>query len=230
MQVNTLRTRRFPREALLASLSASAAALAAVPNSEAGIVEIPVNTTVGYGAGDVSLENVQLPGISSLVFDTSNNFNTKFVALVPVNATARASGAGSFLARAGAGKTFDQVGTFNLASTARIAGVSRNGNAEGGGSGTFYSAFRFEDSATGGQYWYGYISETVSGDYSDLAVTINAVYYDNTGAKILTGATAVPEPSSLVLGAFAAMGLGAVGLRKWKADQAAAADGADGAA
>ena len=94
-----------------------------------------------------------------------------------------------------------------------IWGFTSHGGALGSGAGSgLYSAFKFKDTNRGGAFDYGYIEGSVSGGYPNLAYTIDAVVYDNSGAAIQTGA--VPEPSTLTL--LAAMAGGAVALRQWK--------------
>jgi hypothetical protein len=83
-----------------------------------------------------------------------------------------------------------------------------------------YLPFLFRDSTQGNAVRYGWVD--ISFSNSDLqtgqgpAVTIWRYAYDDTGAQIFMGQTAVPEPASTSLMALGAMALGARGVRAWR--------------
>ena len=89
-----------------------------------------------------------------------------------------------------------------------------------------YALFSF---VQGGQTLYGWmqLSFTVSGQFGgDPAfgpeLTIHDFAFDDSGALIGAGQTAVPEPSTLASTGLAALALGAVGLRSWRKNRKAA--------
>ena len=88
-----------------------------------------------------------------------------------------------------------------------------------------YFGFKFEDTTHGGQIDYGWIDASLTDNsYNNLTLHIGSFAYDTSGARIETGqTTGVPEPyPAVVLAAFGALTLGAVGVRRLKALQAAA--------
>jgi hypothetical protein len=88
-----------------------------------------------------------------------------------------------------------------------------------------YLAFEFKDSSvTGTPLRYGWVglglvNGNLSGGGNYPALTISGWAYDNTGAQIPMG---VPEPGSVSLLALGALTLGAVGVRSWRRNRAAA--------
>lgn len=83
-----------------------------------------------------------------------------------------------------------------------------------------YLPFEFKDATQGNALRYGWVDISLSN--SDLqtgqgpALTIWRYAFDDTGAQIFMGQTAVPEPASTSLMALGAMALGARGVRAWR--------------
>jgi hypothetical protein len=83
-----------------------------------------------------------------------------------------------------------------------------------------YLPFEFKDSTQGNQMRYGWVD--ISFHNSDFqtgqgpAATIWRYAYDDSGAQIFMGQTAVPEPAAMSLIALGAMALGARGVRAWR--------------
>ncbi len=76
-----------------------------------------------------------------------------------------------------------------------------------------YVGFRFLNESTG-QLDYGWAQLSLSTTSSAQPRSIIGYAYENTGASILAGQTAVPEPTTTAL--LGAMAAGAVGLRQWR--------------
>jgi hypothetical protein len=124
----------------------------------------------------------------------------------------------SFIVRANAGQTWDQVkvggvfaSIFGTAAAANYYGVFPNSFSDK------YYMFEFKDSTqVGSPMRYGWINVGLAnpfpGNGPDLA--INGYAYDSTGVKLAAGQ--VPEPSVPALLALGALAFGAKGMRSWR--------------
>ena len=81
-----------------------------------------------------------------------------------------------------------------------------------------YLSFEFTDTSHGDTLCFGWVEIFLSNDRGSTGpnVTIYSYAYDDTGAYIATGATPVPEPSSIAMLVLGALVLGARGLRSWR--------------
>jgi hypothetical protein len=228
---------------LLSHLTLAGAAALTASSANAQITVVPVNENVGFAPGDLTTLTLPVPGLfgtsfirfstrqASYVGSTLFRFRTilehdKGSSSVLVDIRPGFGGASSrFLATASAGKTFNAIGT-SSSFKGNVAFHSTVGNGVGA-SKTFtdqYLAFKFEDATHGGQIDYGWINASLTDNsYNDLTLHIDSFAYDTSGAKIETGQTTdVPEPCPAVaLAAFGALTLGAAGVRRLKALQAA---------
>jgi hypothetical protein len=127
-----------------------------------------------------------------------------------------------------AGMKFSTIGgaIINLLTGAGAVAI-RTADGMGGSGAAFsdqYYAFTFTD--TSSQTHYGWMYGSLSGGVDDLSYNLISYAYDTTPGEVIeTGQTmsGVPEPSTLVMGAMAALVLGAAGVRRWKQDQEAKA-------
>jgi len=207
----------FPRQAILASLSASAAALVA-GNAPASIITIPVNLTVGAG-GISNHIFTQLPGAPFGIKSITSSSVSRLIDFVVPAHTIEFRFQSGAIVRTVAGKTYGQAGTgpapngkdfLASATTANQIRFSGQGNAL-----ALYTPFKFTANTGGTDY--GFVTGTVNGtNFSSLSYTLDALTYDNTGVKIETGASpiVVPEPASLAL---LAMAIGAAAMRRRRA-------------
>lgn len=78
---------------------------------------------------------------------------------------------------------------------------------------TNYVGFRFLNEATG-QIDYGWAQISLSATYNGQPRSVVGYAYENSGAAIFVGQTAVPEPTATVL--LGAMAAGAIGVRQWR--------------
>jgi PEP-CTERM motif len=207
------------RKAVLTSLSACGAVLAANSNTQAEIIATPVDMTVGFGGGSelASYTFNQLPGGTFTLSRTSTHAIVIGGGTNPLKLNFRLQN--GFVANGGAGKFYTSIGNGG-GNGGPIASRTITGplNSKFGAS-LGYIAFTF--SPTVGTTDYGYIAGTLTdGTFAGLAFNIQSIAYDDTGVRIAMGA--VPEPSSLVLSAIGALVMGAAGVRKWKQDKAAA--------
>ncbi len=221
-----VRTESVPRNKILGTLAAAGASLAAVQSAEAGILvtDLSPNVKVGYATGDAATYKFNLASLKSSVLKLlafspgPGNHGLFFAPGPPVSLRANASVA----APTGAGKHFNTIGANATLVTAIIAGRTAGGGVTVPSYSDQYYSFSFLDSSD--QTHYGWIYGSLSGGYSDLTYTLMSYAYDTTpNETITTGQTsAVPEPSTLVLGAMASLVLGAAAVRKWKNDRQAA--------
>jgi hypothetical protein len=84
-----------------------------------------------------------------------------------------------------------------------------------------FALFRFFGSSSNTFYGWLELSLALPTDFSQGPnATLVALAYDDTGLQIRAGQTvadSVPEPSTMALTGLAALALGAVGLRQWRA-------------
>ena len=103
--------------------------------------------------------------------------------------------------------TFGNAGVETTGATAFTLNSSAN-----------YVGFRFTNESTGAAN-YGWAQLSLSTTSNAQPRSIVGYAYENTGAAILAGQTAVPEPTTTAL--LGAMATGAVGLRQWRRRKAA---------
>lgn len=123
--------------------------------------------------------------------------------------------AGAFTAPA----AFANVNLGNLSS----GGFSNSGNAAFSGS-SKYLLFQFTNLSTTNFGWIELTNATtgVTGALkSAYSVTLGQWAYDDSGAQILAGQVAVPEPATATLAMGGALVAGAAGLRRWRKQRAA---------
>ncbi len=156
-----------------------------------------------------------LPGANQFklirsLFTTSGHAQINDISFKPIGTHVYVRGSvssGFSLILAGAGRTHNQIGTAS-GHSCHIFNSSKFTDR--------FIAFRFKDTTTGNTD-YGYIETSLTDNsHANLNLHIIAYAYDASGAKIVT--SPVPEPSApIVLAAFSALTLGAVGVRRLKA-------------
>ena len=113
----------------------------------------------------------------------------------------------------------------NLGSLSSYGDFANDGNAAFSGS-SKYLLFRFTNLSTT-QVNFGWIELTnattgFTGERTSLySVTLGQWAYDDSGAEILAGQVAVPEPATATLAMGGALVAGAAGLRRWRKQRAA---------
>jgi hypothetical protein len=231
-------------QGLLTHLTLAGAAALAGSSANAQIVLTDVNVDIGYGPGGSASFTSSLPGISQFAILRSNPSSSS-VHLIGL----RGGEPGYLLVKtAQTRNTFFQENTIAISplgakwssipgtvdNGARFAGVFSGQSTDGGhstrnfGYRTFtdgYFAFEFEDTTNGNQLDFGYIKASLTDDtFGGLTLHISDYAFDASGQEIAMGAlptaSGVPEPSpALALAALSALSLGAVGVRRMKANR-----------
>ncbi len=120
----------------------------------------------------------------------------------------------------GSGTTYSDLTLGSMVSSAStfIANTGTAATVNLRSTGTHYVGFRFFNEATSAIN-YGYAVFSLVGT-TGFPATLVSYSYENTGGAITV--TAVPEPSTNALLAIAALALGAMGVRAWRRQSAAA--------
>jgi hypothetical protein len=220
--------------ARLASLSAVGAGALGVAagTAEAGVIYSgPLTEKVGFSKGYGSLFTESLGALRLGVFTSRTGSFSGFSRSVKLGGTGFYFGKGIALP----GETWNNLHSGSAAITTvlgKLRGAFLTSHIPGpwtqasGTNGNFYKLFRYQPPLTSPLYGWIYLDETVNltngGTGPD--VEILGVAYDDKGNVIAAGDTGVvPEPSSMTLTGLAAMALGAVGLRRWRAARKTAA-------
>ena len=218
------------RNQIAKSLAAAVVLLAVDQSADAGtiVVQNP-NVTVGHNAGDLARFNINLntgnPGGMKSKGMALSNSSTNGVVFInragnnggPAFFKTRGNGSSTVAKPFALGVTWNGVGGGSTS-------IYINAQTSSGGITPFtneYYLFYFEDSSNAKHY--GWMLGTLTSNSYNLI----SYAYDTTANVTIaagdTGAAAVPEPSSLALGAMGALVLGAAGVRKWKKDRQAKA-------
>jgi hypothetical protein len=229
----------------LLTLASGAAALGVIEQSaQAAIWHTAFDTpkTVGFGGGQLTAYEWNLPGTAhiSLLRGTGIKTTTESGATMGTNSRRIIAGisGGRFGQQSGArsaanagmdvalrtnkGKNWTN-GSRNgsVASGNIIRSTTSNLIGPGGFSTDKYLLFKFTNTADGNQEQYGWVGMSGAtynaADPTEMSVTFTGWAYDDTGAKIGAGITAVPEVSTGVVSALvAALVVGGVELRRWR--------------
>jgi hypothetical protein len=216
-------TNSVPRNSVLASVAAAGVSLLACQSADAGTISVfTPNVNVGFAAGDIN--NFEL-NIASLIhsgfgLETQNGggvhelsfhgvmMNRFFVHFRSVSGTLGAIGT--------YGQKFSQIGRGTKTPNIRLE--SRTAGAAGAGSDFSLEYYSFYFTDTSSQTHYGWVYGTLTGGYSNMSYNLISYAYDTTPSVEIgmgyTGVSGTPEPSTTVLGAMAALILGAAGVRK----------------
>jgi len=214
-------------------LASGAASLGALESSvEAAIVYTPFATpqTVGFGSHQLGNLALSLPGGAGIAINTASSGSHQIVAAISSGtgrfarqANNRTGVSGRSVAfRTNAGKNWNAPGRNGALYTVNIIRSTTYGKLSGPGSFSHkYLLFQFTDASAGNQTEYGWVgmsgATVTPGDPTKMSVTFTGWAYDDSGALINAGATAVPEASTGVAGLLAAaMVVGSAGLRQWR--------------
>jgi hypothetical protein len=215
-----VKTNSVPRNSVLASVAAAGASLLACQSAGAGTIDVfNPNVNVGFAAGDINNFKLSIGSLSSGLkvgtFEIGVLHSIRFKGTVGTDNShvhLRTSGA---VAPAAYGKKFSQIAMGSSTPHITLLSATVGGLREGADFSEEYYAFSFED--TSHQTHYGWIYGTLTGAYSDMSYNLISWAYDTApNVEIGMGFTgaSTPEPSSVVLGAMAALILGAAGVRK----------------
>jgi PEP-CTERM motif len=206
------------------ALAGGAVVAATAGEAKAGLITTDVNQTIGTGAGQNTTYDLTIGGTTILEFSTSSDAVSYAQILVtpsstssivaPVNdiyATNLAAGA-----MVSASSSFGGNNQLKILSTYFSMGGQNNGNFANVSSG--YLGFSFADPTVASQTDYGYValSNSFGTTAPSATLTIDSFTYDNTGAAVIVGTTAVPEPASLTMLAMGAAGVGVYLARRRK--------------
>ena len=227
----------------LLTLASGAASLGAIdPSAQAALIATTFATpkTVGYGSGQLTSFNIDLPGDANLQFARSAPASSSNLVLAAqTNGYVRvgrqsdvrsADVGGSKVAfRTNAGATWNNAGRINAINSSS-GNIIRSTSSQIAGPGAFsdkYLLFTFKNSLNADQLQYGWVGMSAAtitaGEYTKISVTLTGWAYDDTGATIKAGdgLLAVPEPTNAGL-LVVAMVVGGSALRQRRKPQPAA--------
>jgi len=246
-----IKKRNMARLASISALGAGALGVTA-GTAEASIVYTPLNGNVGVSDGWGASFHATVPGGQFSIYRSSSGARSSGTWRVKMFATGSSMAVklanavvGQTWGKLGGGVATTQTLGYRRAWRVTVGSVpplsTPNGGSSGGGTpiyrtykshtganGTFYKLFRFNASCGTGcssHLDYGWLKlDQALSDTSGPDLLVLGMAYDDSGAPIKAGDTgAAPEPSTMALAGFAALALGASGLRRWRAARKPAA-------
>ncbi len=231
--MKTSSKKRAKKLASLSALGAGALVLAAPESAEASIVYTPVNETLSTLNGPLAWTSnpLALPNevLRFSVYASGSHaaaWANSFQAPMYWGATS----SGSFLKLVNKGVSpvlagpylqFSHRGSLVVGAFNNIYTASKVRSYGPGQFSHKFAFFSFKD-ATFNRYDFGWVQLSLKLVSSDLRLTIQDYAYQTDGTLLAAGAGAVPEPATSESIALAALALGAVGLRRWRAAKKAA--------
>jgi hypothetical protein len=220
----------------LSSLLTLAAGASALPfTADAAIVHTTLGpqTTVGFGAGQLTVFDISLPGTAKVEFSRSVGTSSTTPRILAHQSggyvrIGRQSnhrsdvipgiGGANVAFRTNAGANWNNVARTGISTSANIIRSVNSGTAATTGPGAFsnkYLLFSFKNSLKGNQLQYGWVgmsaATVTAGTPEEMSVTLTDWAYEDTGLKINAGA--IPEPTTASL-LMAAMVVGGAALRR----------------
>jgi len=221
----------------LLTLAAGASALPFTADAAIHYTDLGIPQTVGFGAGELSSLDIDLPGTAILAFARANssssnrilaNQNAGYVRIGRQSKSRSMSGLNGLNVafRTNAGVRWNSA--TGRTDRATFGNIIRSSTTVICGPGAFsnkYLLFTFIDSSNGNQLefgWVGMSAATITpGVSANMSVTLTGWAYQDDGNPIASGA--IPEPASAGLAMGGALVLGAAGLRQWRKRKAATA-------